>query len=267
MQSPVFKLLVIAAFFFATWYILQQVNWMQVFNVEENSKRTEERLGELMFEMLTSTEEEIHKSTVTKPVNAILDEICKANKIKRNRIKLHIIDKDEVNAFALPDDHLVIYSGLIADAEREAELSGVICHELAHITQNHVMKKLVKEIGLSVLVSLTTGGSSGGEVLSEAMRLLSASAYDRSLESEADRIAVDYMTEAGLDPLGLADFLYRMSESTEDIPEEYYWISTHPESEERALEIFEHFGKDKSRSRQVLEPETWKTLKDGIKSN
>ena len=73
--------------------------------------------------------------------------------------------------------------------DNENQLGFVICHEIAHIQLSHVMKKLVKEIGLSVLISMTTGKSGSGTI-QEGLKLLSSSAYDRNLEKEADLKAV-----------------------------------------------------------------------------
>ena len=99
----------------------------------------------------------------------------------REIIKVHVLNKDEINAFALPNGHLIIYSGLINNSGNQEELTGVICHEIAHIELNHVMKKLIKEIGLSVLISMTTG-KGGSEIIKETAKMLSSSAFDRKLE-------------------------------------------------------------------------------------
>ena len=101
-----------------------------------------------------------------------MSKVCRANSIDRGKIKVHVLENSEVNAFALPAGHLVIYSGLIDDAGSAEELSGVICHELAHITEKHVMKSLAKELGLSVLISATTGEGSdvAGKIANEIGR-------------------------------------------------------------------------------------------------
>ena len=80
------------------------------------------------------------------------------------------------NAFALPGGHLVLYTGLINASDNFEEVTGVIGHELAHIELNHVMKRLVREIGLSALISMTTG-ESNPQVVLETAKLLSSSAF------------------------------------------------------------------------------------------
>src|SRR5690606_17374976 len=144
---------------------------------------------------------------------------------------------DQANAFALPGNHLVVYTGLINTCDKQEELIGVLGHEIAHIEKRHVMKKLIKELGLSVLLSMAGGG--GGSVSSEAVRTLSSSAYDRKLETEADFMSVQYMLKAEVNPAPFADLMYKMA-TEHDLPAMVYWISTHPESEERAKEIIGH---------------------------
>jgi len=69
---------------------------------------------------------------------------------------------------------------------------------------------------------------------------LSSSAYDRELETEADLTAVDYLIKAGIGPEPFANFLYRLGDESKVVPKQIYWISTHPESKERAEKMIEH---------------------------
>ena len=171
MKNAVVQGIVIVVLFFSTLLVLNQIDWMTVFNVKEATEKTEEKLGELFWEISKKTEREINNQTVTNSIDSIVTRICKANEIERNNIKIHILYKTETNAFAIPSGHLIIYSGLILAADNHAELSGVIAHEIAHIELHHVMEKLIKEIGLSVLVSITTGNS-GGEIIMETVKML-----------------------------------------------------------------------------------------------
>ena len=100
------------------------------------------------------------------------------------------------------------------------------------------MNKLVKEIGLSVLISMSTGNGNA-ETIKAAIKQLSSSAYDRKLETEADLAAVDYLIKAGIDPKPFANFIYRLPDKSKNLPHQIYWISTHPESKERAEKIIE----------------------------
>jgi beta-barrel assembly-enhancing protease len=152
-----------------------------------------------------------------------------------------------------------VYCALIIDSENESELCGVLGHEIAHIQLSHVMKKLVKEIGLSVLISMTAGG--GGETVKEAVKMLSSSAYDRTLEKEADLKSVEYLTAANINPEPFADFLYRMGDGEASSIKYLSWMSTHPDSKERAAYIVESIDKEKKDYKPVLAKSTWEKLK------
>jgi len=238
MKKILTELVVTMVVIFAVWLGLSQLDWMKLFNIRQNTQNTEEKIGDLFWKMLKNTETEITSDSIVAPVDSILTRICSANSIDRKKIKLHLLRKDEINAFALPGNHLVVLSGLIAACENEAELYGVIGHELAHMEKNHVMNKLVKEVGLSVLISMSTGNGNS-EAIKSAIRKISSSTYDRKLETEADLTAVDYLEKTGINPEPFASFLYRLADQTKNLPSQIYWISSHPESKERAEKIIE----------------------------
>lgn len=243
-KKIIIELVLTVAIIAAVWFGLSQVDWMNLLNIEQTTQNTEEKIGDLFWKMLKNTESEITSESVVTPVDSMLTRICVSNSIDRKKIKLHLLQKDEINAFALPNNHLVVYSGLITACENEAELCGVMSHELAHIEKNHVVNKLVKEIGLSVLISMSTGNGNA-EIMKEALKHLSSTAYDRSLETEADLTAVEYLEKAGINPEPFANFLYRLADETKNLPSQIYWISTHPESKERAEKMIDHIkGKD-----------------------
>jgi beta-barrel assembly-enhancing protease len=126
------------------------------------------------------------------------------------------------------------------------------------------MKKLVKEIGLSVLISMTTGNS-GGEIIKETAKMLSSSAFDRSLEKEADIKAVDYMIKANVNPEPFANFLYKLSEKEHEVTKYMTWISTHPDSKERAEYIVEYSKGKLKDFKSILSIETWNQIQLEIK--
>ncbi len=251
------------AVFLFTWFALSEVDWMSIFKVEQITKATEEKLGKTIWDWFNHSEKEIRDSEIFNTVDSLLTKVCASNDIYRDQVELHIVSNEEVNAFALPGNHLVIYSGLINSSENESELCGVIAHELAHIKMEHVMKKLVKEVGLSVVISMSTGNN-GGEIVKEAAKLLSSTAYDRKLEKEADLMAVDYLINAGIEPRHFADFLSRLSESQPEIESHFAWISTHPDSQKRADYINSYREGQPQEVVAVLANGTWMRLKENI---
>lgn len=265
MKKIIFQGLTIVALFFITWLALSKINWVAIFKVEKLSKTTEEKLGDLFWDMFNQSEKVIRDKEILAPIDSIITRICTSNNIDRNQIKLHIIQNKEINAFALPNKHLVIYTGLISAAENEAELSGVIGHELAHMEMSHVMKKLIKEVGLSVLISMSTGNNSS-EVIKETAKLLSSTAFDRNLEKEADMKAVDYLINSDINPESFANFLYKMADDESKVGKHLSWISTHPNSRERAEYIIQYSKTKSQKSNPILTQATWNQIKTHKKS-
>ncbi|MGA9406543.1 MAG: M48 family metallopeptidase [Bacteroidota bacterium] len=236
MMKIVVQFIVLALLFFGTWFLLGNVDYLGYFRVEELTKETEHKLGELILEELQKGGGELDSDTVYAFVNSIKKRLCTANGINDSSITLHIFAHDEVNAIALPDGQLVVYTGMIRYCKSPEELSGVLAHEIAHIEHGDIMKGLKKEVGLSMLSALA-GGEANGEIARETARLLSSTAFDRQLESEADASAVHIMAKAEIDPVYFADVIFRLSQGKNNIPKQFEWISTHPNSQDRCSEI------------------------------
>lgn len=259
MKKTLFQGGIILILFFGTWTAFTQIDWLKIFKVKQMSHKTEEKLGDLFWDIFKKSEVENKDSFVMNQVDSIVNRICKNNHIERNKIKLHILNNEVVNAFALPDGHLIVYSGLISACENPEELAGVICHEIAHIEEQHVMKKLVKEIGLSVLISISTGNA-GGEIIKEATKTVTSTSFDRKLEKEADIKAVDYLVQANINPEHFANFLFKLSMEEPNAIKYLSWISTHPDSEERAEYIIQHSKNKNNTYTPILSPSSWQQL-------
>jgi beta-barrel assembly-enhancing protease len=257
-EKTLFQGLITVAAIAALWFGLSQIDFMRLFNVDEKTNDMEQKLGDMFWESIRRTEDVVKNDTVTKPIDKIVTRICKENGINRDKLKVYVIEKDEMNAFAMPGNYLIIYSGLISECDNESQLAGVIGHEIAHLEKRHVMKKMVKEFGLSVLMSMA--GGNAGRMTSEAVHALSSSAYDRRLESEADYTAVDYMIGADIDPTPFADLMYKMG-TDGDLPDAVYWVSTHPESEARAEAIVDYIKGKKYSKKPILTDAEWQSLK------
>lgn len=263
-MKALFKGLSLVVCFFGIWFLLSQIDYVTFFKIDETKSKAEKSVGDMIWNQIKKTEDVIVNDSIKKTIDKLLKPLCKENGIERDSLKVHIINKDEVNAFALPNGHLVVYSGLIEASKNEQALLGVLGHEIAHIQKNHVMKKLSKEIGFSVIMSVTTGNSNSG-VIREIMHTLSSSAYDRSLEREADIASVDYLLKAKIDPAPFADFLYEMS-FDKDLENALSWVNSHPGSEERANYILEYIKDKKEKSKLILSQAEWTGLKKAIKN-
>jgi predicted Zn-dependent protease len=130
---------------------------------------------------------------------------------------------------------MVVYTGLLEYAKNAEEVAGVMAHEIGHMEKNHVMKKLVKEIGMEMLFTIAAGDA-GNDISRETAKVLSSTAFDRKHEREADAFAVETLANANIDPQHLSNFFFRLARK-DNLPEELAWISTHPDTKERSAEI------------------------------
>ena len=140
-KKTIFQALLILSAFFLIWFGFSQLDFIKFFEVKEKTAKVEHKLGDMIWDEIQDSENVITNDTIVKSLDKLLKPLCDANDIDRDSLKVHIIIKDEINAFALPNNHLVVYTGLIEDCKRQEALQGVLGHEIAHIEKNHVMKK------------------------------------------------------------------------------------------------------------------------------
>ncbi len=179
-------------------------------------------------------------------LTAYLNDLCqRLGKIShRPNLTYHfkILDVSVVNAFAVPGGYVYFTRGILATVNSEAELAGLIGHEIGHITARHSAKQISKaqlaQLGLGV-----------GAVLTESIPILSGLAqvgvgmlflrFSRDNEKEADDLGVEYSSKAGYDANQMADFfetLERMNPGSDrsGLPG---WFSTHPSPENRVQAV------------------------------
>jgi predicted Zn-dependent protease len=260
-RNTIIQGIAVAGMFLLTWLALAQVNWVETLKIESTRKKLEEKLGKIFLETFRHKDNEITDRNVTEPIDSLVSVICRKNDLESLTIEIYILRNDEVNAFALPGNRIVLFTGLIKAADSPEELCGVLCHELAHIEKGHVMKKLIKEVGLNALVSMATSGA-GPELLQQTAGLISSTAYDRNLESEADSRAAELLDNAQIDPKPFADFLTRVIAEEGKNPASIPWISTHPDSELRAQNILDHVRQNASEYQKALSDHSWKKIKE-----
>ncbi|PZO82103.1 MAG: peptidase M48 family protein [Micavibrio aeruginosavorus] len=154
-----------------------------------------------------------------------------------------VLDSPVVNAFALPGGYVYVSRGLIALANNEAELAGVIAHEIGHVTGRHSAARTSQGavIGLgAAILSAATGSQALGQVANVGSDLYIKS-YSRGQEMEADDLGIRYLSRAGYDPRAMATFLASLDAQTKldqriagkqggDLPG---YLSTHPVTSDR----------------------------------
>lgn len=256
------KFIFLLSAFLGLFFLLSRIDWKGMVEIKKEDNDLEQELGERIWELLSQTEDEIHKPELKELLDSMMTNICERNGFDEEDLKLELLDKNEVNAFALPDHRIVVYSGLIREAENVNQVAGVLSHELAHIRQKHVMKKLIKETGLAAL--MTVIGSGGGTKVAEVMKLLSSSAYDRNLEQEADYKACDYMIKSGIHPEHLANFLYLISADDSELMDKLEWVSTHPEGKKRSENIMNYIKGKKIEVEPLVSDSLWNKARKAL---
>ncbi|MHA1564135.1 MAG: M48 family metalloprotease [Alphaproteobacteria bacterium] len=154
-----------------------------------------------------------------------------------------LLDSDVVNAFALPGGYVYVSRGLLALATSEAELAGVLAHEIGHVTARHSAQRYSQSV-VAGLGSAILGAVVGGELGQLAQYGASAylQSYSRSQEFEADQLGVRYLARAGYDTAAMASFLAKLQAQSElearvsgqpDPAARYNIMSTHPRTADR----------------------------------
>jgi predicted Zn-dependent protease len=159
-----------------------------------------------------------------------------------------VVDVAAVNAFAVPGGYIYVTRGLLAHMTDEAELAGVLGHEIGHVTARHSAQQYTRAVGgqaallgLGIFVPATRPF---GDAIGTGLQLLFLR-YGREDELQSDRLGVEYASASGWDPAGVPDFLTTLSRLTEEtdrrgIPN---WLSTHPLPEDRVRIVQETVAK------------------------
>ncbi len=160
-----------------------------------------------------------------------------------------LLNDDLINAFALPGGKVYITRGLAEKLENEAELAGVLGHEIGHVTARHGNQRISKQIGFNIALgagSIVVGTSSAdsdlrkyGQVGLPAMAIggnVVLLKYGRDEESEADMLGLRYMARAGYDPIGQLRVMQILQEAAKG-PRQPEWLSTHPYPETRIKRV------------------------------
>ena len=152
---------------------------------------------------------------------------------------IKVIDSDEVNAFALPGGFFYVNKGLILAADNEAELAGVMAHEIAHVAARHAVENQAKatltEYGL-LAGSIVFGGIPGMIInnVGPLAAILGFMRFSRGAESEADKLGVQYLYAAGYDPNALATMFEKLAAKNQKKPGFISKaFSSHPQPPER----------------------------------
>ncbi len=177
------------------------------------SLESEIRMGKQYSMMVENSVKMVQDPVVNEYVNRIGQNLVR-NSDAQVPFTIKVIDSDEVNAFALPGGFFYVNSGLILAADEEAELAGVMAHEISHVAARHGMRQLTRaNIAQIATIPLIFVGGGIGYGIYEASGLalpLTFMKFQRNFEAEADYLGLQYMYKTGYDPQAFISFFEKI---------------------------------------------------------
>jgi predicted Zn-dependent protease len=177
------------------------------------SLESEIRMGKQYAMQVEQSVKMVQDPVVNEYVNRIGQNLVR-NSDAQVPFTIKVIDSDEVNAFALPGGFFYVNSGLILAADEEAELAGVMAHEISHVCARHGMRQMTRanwaQIGTLPLIFMGGGIGYGIYQASSLALPLTFMKFQRNFEAEADYLGLQYMYKTGYDPQAFISFFEKI---------------------------------------------------------
>ncbi len=218
---------------------------------EKLTIRKENEMGRDFDQLIRTQMPMVGDTYITDYVDKIVQRVVTGKRPMPFRIKSAVVANPLLNAFAIPGGYIYIFTGLIQEVTSESQLAGVIAHELGHVSQRHVAKRLEKQGILApfamagMLAGLLIGAVSGGGTAAKTATAVMVGTqgvataamlqYSQDDEREADHVGLNSMVKAGYNPLGMPQTFEIMKknkwyDSGSNMPA---YLSTHPGLSER----------------------------------
>jgi predicted Zn-dependent protease len=214
----------------------------QTFRMETRFQVTPEwemSLGSQGFAAITAQAPKLQDPEIQTYLESLITRLVSKSPGPNFNYKVTVINSSEVNAVT-PPGHVIVYTGLLAFAENEAQLAGVLAHELAHNYGHHQARAVIKTylaqgVANAVVSAINPQGQTGqaiAQISSNVGLNLIMKAYSRFEEKEADHYGAHIMYNAGYSPLDASAFFIKMSKAATKQPPKF--LSTHPPLIDRA---------------------------------
>ena len=233
------------------------------------SREKEIAIGRQIAAQVEQQSKILDDPVITEYVNRVGQNIALHSDVKVP-VTIKVIDSDEVNAFALPGGFLFVNKGLILAADNEAELAGVMAHELGHVAARHAMENAgkAKLINYGMLAGMIFGGGIVGNVLYNGGGLLQGLIglkFTRQAEEEADRLGVQYLYAAGYDPTAMATMFEKLSaqnkKKTKGVAK---LLMSHPDSLDRRDSSLELVARFPEREEYIVNSSEFQHVKEHL---
>jgi beta-barrel assembly-enhancing protease len=213
-------------------------------------------LGKQLAQQVERQSKVINDPVVSEYVNRVGQNLVR-NSDAKVPFTIKVIEDPTVNAFALPGGFFFVDSGLILKAETEAELAGVMAHEIAHVAARHGTRQATRgEIAQLATIPLIFMGGAAAYGIYEASGLLVPMTFlhfQRGFEAEADYLGVQYMYKAGYDPTAFVDFFEKIQTDEKRKPGSVSKLfSTHPMTDDRVVKSQKEISDLKAKPEYVV---------------
>ncbi len=182
-------------------------------------------------------------------INKLGDKLLAVSDDANKDYQFYLIDNNVINAFAVPGGHIAMHTAILTKSESESELASVVAHEISHVTQHHISRKLEAsryDSWLAIGALLAAAAAGGADAAQAAIGVSQASIIDRKLsysrayEAEADSLGIRLLSRAGFDPAAMPVFFKRLLDesrvSESHAPE---FLRSHPLTINRIAETAE----------------------------
>ncbi|MFZ9126355.1 MAG: M48 family metalloprotease [Steroidobacteraceae bacterium] len=211
----------------------------------------ERKIGRAIVRQLREAGEIVDDPEVNEYIQAVGSRIASFAHEGGHQFTFFVVRDSGINAFALPGGYIGVNAGLLTATVNESELAGVLAHEIAHVTQRHIARSLQNSsrtnmasaaaVLAAVLIGATTGMPAdalmGTMTAAQSLAVQQQIGFTRTNESEADRVGMRFLADAGFDPFGMPTFFWTLQQryggSDARIPP---LLRTHPVTSERVAE-------------------------------